>query len=189
MDGNIKNIVGAVALGNHEAFRTFYDTFYIKVYRFVHYFLTNKPDCENVVADVFYIVWEKRYLLKDVKNIEAYLFSICRNEAFRYIKKYKDKSLLSLDDMPVELAILPAAVEDQIIEKEMMQVYQNAINELPERCKLIFLMVREQKLSHKEIAEILSIKQGTVEIQMNIAIKKITGVVQKIYPKLFKPKK
>ena len=66
----------------------------------------------------------------------------------------------------------------------MMQVYQFAVDKLPERCKNVFLMVREQKLSHKEVSEIMGITPGTIEIQMNIAIKKIINIVKNYYPKL-----
>lgn len=69
-------------------------------------------------------------------------------------------------------------------EHEMMQVYRFAVNKLPERCRNVFLMVREQKLSHKEVSEIMGITPGTIEVQMNIAIKKITTVVKAYYPKL-----
>lgn len=64
----------------------------------------------------------------------------------------------------------------------MLDVFNKAVAELPERCKLIFLMVREQHLKYKEIAEILSISEGTIEKQMNIATRKILSIVRKYYP-------
>jgi len=86
--------------------------------------------------------------------------------------------------MPVELSIQSATIEGEMIEQEMLDTYRKAVEELPERCKLIFLMVREEKLKHKEIAQILGITEGTIEQQMNIAIKKILAVVRKHYPSL-----
>ena len=181
---NFKEITASVASGNHQAFRAFYDLYYLKVYRFVHYFLQSPCDCETVVSDIFFFFWEKRQLLEKVENIEAYLYQISRNESFHYIKKRKNETFVSIDDMYIDLPLVANSVEDTITENEMMQVYQFAVDKLPERCKNVFLMVREQKLSHKEVSEIMGITPGTIEIQMNIAIKKIINIVKNYYPKL-----
>lgn len=179
-----EELTASVASGNHQAFRRFYDFYYMKVYRFVHYFLPSPCDCEIVVSDIFCLVWEKRQLLENVENVDAYLYQISRNESFHYIKRRKNESLVSIDDMFVDIPFATSSVEDVMTEKEMMQVYQFAIDKLPERCRNVFLMVREQKLSHKEVSEIMGITPGTIEIQMNIAIKKIISVVKTYYPQL-----
>ncbi len=181
---SFKEIVASMVSGNHQTFRVFYDLYYLKVYRFVHYFLPNSHDCETVVSDVFCIVWEKRQLLEKVENIEAYLYQISRHESFHYIKKKKDEALVSIDEILVDLPTVSQSVEDAMTENEMMEVYEFAIDKLPERCKNVYLMVCEQKLSHKEVSEIMGITPGTIEIQMNIAIKKIINVVKTHYPKL-----
>jgi RNA polymerase sigma-70 factor (ECF subfamily) len=186
---NIQKAIDLFVSGDKKAFRVFYDYFYLKVYRFVRYFLPDAVACGDVVSEVFCIVWEKRALLSGVSNAEAYLFRIARNEAFHYIKQSQNNRNVSLDDMPVDLAVLSGQTDDQVMEDEMMQVFHAAVNKLPERCKLIFLMVREQKLPHREVAEILGVKQGTVEAQMNIAITKITTEVSKYFPNLLKKRR
>lgn len=179
-----KEITASVASGNHQAFRMFYDYYYLKVYRFVRYYLYDPNDCEMVVSDIFCLVWEKRGLLENVENMEAYLYQICRHESFHYLKKKKSEELVSIDEMSMDLPSFSDSIEDEITESEMMQVYQLAVNKLPKRCKTVFQMVREQKLSHKEVSEIMGITPGTIEVQMNLAIKKITSVVKTHYPKL-----
>lgn len=183
---DLNAIVNSIVSGDHNAFRIFYDLYYLKIYRFVHYFLSDRQACELVISDIFCIVWEKRNLLLKVKNIDAYLYQISRNEAYHYIEKRKKNAIVSIDDITGELPDIVASVEDEMMEKEMMQVYRLAVDKLPERCRMVFLMVREQKLSHKEVADMLDITPGTIEIQMNIAIKKISKVIKNYYPKLFK---
>lgn len=174
----------AFAQGDREAFGQFFDMYYEKVFSFVHYFLPLKEECEDVVSDVFYMLWEKRVLLTAVKNIESYLYIVSRNEAFKYINRKKNAQIVSIDDMPIDLCLEVNSADSELLDREMMQVFHQAINDLPERCKLIFLMVREQKLKYKEIAGMLSITEGTIEAQMNIAIKRITKIVKKHYPLL-----
>ncbi|MDR1937878.1 MAG: sigma-70 family RNA polymerase sigma factor [Tannerellaceae bacterium] len=173
-----------IEAGSHDAFSTFYDITYPVVYRFTHYFLSCDDDCEEVVSEVFYIIWKRKNILLTIKNIKAWLYIVCRNEAYHYLKQKEQYANISIDNMPVGLQIDTTSIEEQIIEDEMLHVYNNAVSDLPERCKLVFLMVREEKLKYREIAEILSITEGTVEQQMNIAIRKIVDVVEKHYPSL-----
>ncbi len=56
--------------------------------------------------------------------------------------------------------------EEIYINEELVLAIQSAINELPERCKLIFLMAKEEGLKYREIAEILSISEKTVNAQI-----------------------
>jgi RNA polymerase sigma-70 factor (ECF subfamily) len=179
-----EKLLQEVEAGNYDAFKAFYDVAYPVAYRFTHYFLIKPEDCEEVISEVFYIIWKQKNTLPGIKDVKAWLYIVCRNEAFRYLRKKERYANISIDDMPVNLQIDTKSVEEKIIEDEMLHVYNEAVAELPERCKLIFLMVREEKLRHKEIAEILSITEGSVEQQMNIAIRKIVRVVKKRYPSI-----
>lgn len=60
--------------------------------------------------------------------------------------------------------------EEHLELKEMREMLDKAIDELPEKCRLVFLMSREEGLKTKEIAEILSVQESTVRVQMKIAI-------------------
>ncbi|MGL4493352.1 MAG: RNA polymerase sigma factor, partial [Tannerellaceae bacterium] len=88
--------------------------------------------------------------------------------------------------MPVSFSLRNEESDDSLVESEMMDVFYKAVDQLPERCKLIFLMVRVDQLKYKEVAEILSISVGTIEQQMNIAIKRVTDSVSIYYPSLGK---
>ncbi|MDR1557266.1 MAG: sigma-70 family RNA polymerase sigma factor [Tannerellaceae bacterium] len=179
-----EKLLREVEAGNHDAFRVFYDIAYPVVYRFTHYFLLQPEDCEEIISEVFYIIWKRKNTLLGIKDIKAWLYIVCRNEAYHYLKQKEQYANISIDNMPVELQIDTGSIEEKIIENEMLHVYNDAVAELPERCKLIFLMVREEKLRYKEIAEILSITEGTIEQQMNIAIRKIVEIVKKHYPSI-----
>lgn len=180
-----KSLLKKIAEGNRDTFKTFYNHTYPLVYRYVGYLLPQDEDCAEVVSEVFYILWKQRASLLTVKDIKAWLYTVCRNEAYRYLKQKEKYAGISIDDMPVELHLDTREVDSDLIEKEMFALYHEAVAGLPERCKLIFLMVREERLKHKEIAEILSITEGTVAQQMNLAIRKIVETVKKQYPSLF----
>lgn len=178
----LEQLLQAIANGNKKAFRYFYDHFYPVIYRFARYFLSYGADCDEVVSEVFCIVWYNRNSITNIKNIEAYLYTVCRNEAWRLLKHQEKYQNISIDEMPVELSIHTESIENKLQEEEMFELFRIAVNKLPARCKLIFLMSREERLKNKEIARILNITEGTVEQQINIAIKKIIEFVKKYDP-------
>jgi RNA polymerase sigma-70 factor (ECF subfamily) len=174
----LKKVTG----GDHVAFGMFYEIVYPVVYQFVRCFLSGssaREDCREVVAEIFYIIWKQRETLSSLNNFKAWLFIVCRNEAFHFLKQKEKYRFVSIDDMPVELQI--DATDAGLVDEEMLVIYRNAVNGLPERCKLIFLMAKEEHMKYREIAEILSITEGTVAQQMNSAIRKIADTVKRQY--------
>ncbi|WP_347030068.1 sigma-70 family RNA polymerase sigma factor, partial [Bacteroides intestinalis] len=126
-----------------------------------------------------------RKRLKDIENLEAYLFISVRNEVTRYNKKNGRLNRVSLDELPVQLEITEEeSPYDKISYKEMEQLLGKIIGELPEKCRLIFLMARQEQLKPKEIAERLCISENTVRVQMKIAIEKIIKQIKPYYPDL-----
>ena len=122
---------------------------------------------------------------KNIEYLEAYLFISVRYEVTRYNKKNGRLNRVSLDELPVQLEITEEeSPYDKISYKEMEQLLGKIIGELPEKCRLIFLMARQEQLKPKEIAERLCISENTVRVQMKIAIEKIIKQIKPYYPDL-----
>ncbi|HCO68838.1 MAG TPA: RNA polymerase sigma-70 factor, partial [Dysgonomonas sp.] len=66
--------------------------------------------------------------------------------------------------------------------EEIDKLLTKIINNLPDRCRIIFIMARQEGLKPKAIAERLSINESTVRVQMKIAIEKIIAEVKPHYP-------
>lgn len=177
----IDTILLSISRSDRRAFADLFNLYYANLYRFVRYFLF-ETDAEDVVSEVFVSLWNNRKKLVLVKNFNSYIYTMARNEAYAHLRLQNKIQNVSLDDMPVSLSICEESAEGRIIEKEMIEVYNKAVAQLPERCKLIFLMVREEKLKYKEIADILQITTGTIEQQMNQAIKRISATIEQAYP-------
>lgn len=162
-----------------------YEVYYDEVFRFAYYFLKDKEGCREVVSDVFFSVWQSRKRLKDITNLEAYFYIVTRNESMRYLNKRKEYDMLSLDDIPVQLEERDtSSPEERLIDCEIEALLTQVINELPEKCRLIFLMARQEGLKSKEIGEILSISESTVRVQMKIAVEKIIEKIRPHFPDL-----
>lgn len=174
-DKDIKLLLQKIAEGDNHAFRSFYDRYYSQVYRFSSYFVKPTEVIEEIVSDVFCTIWLHRKKILTIENFEGYLYTITKNKALYYIKQ-NNKILLTDVDMNSisnEWISQGENPESLAIDNEFSTAFKNAINELPERCRIIFLMAREEGLKYKEIAEILSISEKTVNAQMVLAIKKL----------------
>lgn len=182
---DISLLAHSVSEDNRSAFNMLYEVYYDEVFRFAYYFLKDKEGCREVVSDVFFSVWQSRKRLKDITNLEAYFYIVTKNESMRYLNKRKDYDMLSLDEIPVQLEERDtSSPEERLIDSEIEALLTQVINELPEKCRLIFLMARQEGLKPKEIGEILSISESTVRVQMKIAVEKIVEKIRPHFPDL-----
>ena len=157
----------------------------IRFFRFAYYCLGEKEACREVVTDVFFSVWQSRKRLKDIDNIDTYLYISVRNESFRYQARNKDLNRASLNELlPLMEEEDEGSPEEHLELKEMREMLDKAIDELPEKCRLVFLMSREEGLKTKEIAEILSVQESTVRVQMKIAIEKLVARLKPSFPNI-----
>ena len=155
----------------------------IRFFRFAYYCLGEKEACREVVTDVFFSVWQSRKRLKDIDNIDTYLYISVRNESFRFQARNKDLNRVSLNELlPLMEEEDEGSPEEHLELKEMREMLDKAIDELPEKCRLVFLMSREEGLKTKEIAEILSVQESTVRVQMKIAIEKLVARLKPSFP-------
>jgi len=129
-------------------------------------------DAEEIIEDVFLKLWLMRDKLHQIKNIETYLYTATKNKSFNYIKKYYKAFSVELEADSNDLGFI-ISPEDALIIEELKGKIESAVEILPEKCREVFLLVKEYGLSHKKAAEKLNISPKTVENQLGIAIKKI----------------
>ena len=179
---NIMNLLSSVSSDGRGAFEHFYNLYYDQVFRFAYYCLGEKEACKEVVSDVFFSIWKSKARLKEIDNIDTYLYITVRNEAVRHISRSNSVNKIQMDQLcsfePEEEATPEGMLESQ----EMRELLNLAIDELPEKCRLIFLMIREEGLSTKEVAKILSIQESTVRVQMKIAVEKLIKRLKSDFP-------
>ena len=117
--------------------------------------------------------------LEKIENIEAYLYTITRNRALYYLNQSSQDNTISIEHLAIGYSAHNETPESIVIMEELKQAINDAVAELPERCKLIFLMAKEEGLKYKEIAQILSISEKTVNAQMVTALQKLGKALRK----------
>jgi RNA polymerase sigma-70 factor (ECF subfamily) len=171
---NIQRLLDLISQKSDEhSLKELYEIYSPGLYRFVESILKNRELAEETVSDVFFKVWAHRSRISHVENFKAYIYTVARNTSLNYLDHQKRERAIRLDDISVDLPIDEVCPESEIISRELKQAIGNAIDHLPERCKLIYRLAKIEQLRYKEIAQILDISVKTVDHQLTIAIKKI----------------
>ena len=184
---DLNDLLISVSENDDYAFRVFYDLYF----RFAYYFLRNRKVCGEVVSNVFVAIWKSRVSLRRIGNVEAYLYVVARNESNRYLRECQaQRRCLSLEEIPVAVIDRNSPPHDAdtpdsgLIESEIEELVGRLVNDLPERCRTVFLLNRQEGLSSREIAEVLSLSESTVRVQIKIAVDRIVAGIRKHYPDL-----
>jgi len=159
------------------AYKELFTGFYAYLYHFAFSYVKSKQSAEEILSDVFIKIWEKRKDLQKIDNLKVYLYVATRNTALNYVEKQKRAATYEIDESTIALKALYFDPEQLLITAEMMSRIQNAINDLPLKCRLVFKMVKEDGLKYREVAEIMNISVKTVENQLAIALRKIGTAV------------
>ena len=165
---------------DESAFTTLFRLFYKSLYHFAMQYVHKHEIAEEVVNDVFIKIWKQRADLLEVKHFESYLFIAVKNGALNYIKQYSHFHV-AIDDENTGKLISLHNPEQDMEWKELYLKLQQAINELPEQCRAVFRLVKEEGFKMKQVAEILGISPRTVETQLYRAVKRLDSILNERY--------
>src|ERR1700761_5345984 len=159
-----------IAAGDDRSFAMFYERYWLRMYKAALYYLRDKDASEEVVQEVFVLIWNKRKTL-DIKNFAGYLNSTTRYEVFRKMKAAKNSFLEFHENCPSPANVAYNYGYEKLTELDNSNILDDCLKELPKRCREIFYLSKVQQLSNNEIAEQLGISKHTVENQLTIALK------------------
>ena len=164
-----------VALFNDEAaYEKLFFHFNDALFNLAVCFVKDEAVAEEIVSDTFINLWRNRSRLPEIENLKVYLYVSVKNLCIKHLTRNKQLADFNLNDLHLEkVAATSRSPEEMMVSKEMLKYIQEAIENLPPRCRLIFKLVREDGLKYKEIAQILNISIKTIDAQMAIAAKKV----------------
>ena len=155
----------ALASGDSGAFEDLYRKYHRRLYFFALKLSNNQHEAEELVQSVFVSVWETRQTVDTAKSFSAYLFIIARNRFYDMLRRRVTESCYA-DYMLQQNNLTGDDVEKQIEDKEINEIINRLLQQIPERRQEIFRMSRDENLSYKQIAEKLQISENTVDTQI-----------------------
>ena len=131
-------------LDSQTAFRDFYNMTYDRLFRIAYYYVKQEEWSQEIVLDVFLKLWKQRSNLLDVRNIEDYCFILVKNASLNYLEKESKHTYIHPDSLP-EPQEQSYSPEESLISEELFALYVKALDRLPERCREVFIRIREEK--------------------------------------------
>ena len=144
------------------------ESFYQNLCSYAFTLCHDRDKSEDIVQNVFVKVWSRKKNINPALTTKNYLYKSVYNE---FINQYrKDKPVLFLEKKYIEAIDL--AIEDtQENLDELIKLVNLEIDDLPPKCKQIFLLNKKEGLTHIEISEYLGISIKTIEGHMTRAFK------------------
>lgn len=165
-------------MNKQEKFEQIFNEIFPKVKAFAWKILQSEEDAEDIAQDVFVKLWNTSEAWEDKETWHNYIYTMTRNHIFNFIKhkaveqKYQQRSDLedynyySTDD-----------IHDQLYAKELQLLVKLTIDRMPEQRRKVFLMSRQEEMSHTEIAERLGVSIRTVERHIYLALGELKKVL------------
>ncbi|MDR2474012.1 MAG: RNA polymerase sigma-70 factor [Tannerella sp.] len=155
-----------------DNFERIYSVWYLRLVHFAKEYVMSLQDAENIVQDVFLLLWEKRRVLNIQVGLSVYLFSIVKKKCIDFLRN-KTAETNYLKELSYKLQALEQFDHDFTSDEDIERILNEAINKLPPRCRNVFVKCRIEGKSYDETASELNISVSTVGNQMSIAIHKL----------------
>ena len=170
---NKKNLFLAQRLisGDPKAYDLLMEFYYQNLCAYAQSLCQDHALAEDIVQNVFVKMWDKRKKINPDLSIKSYLYKSVYNE---FINQYrKNKPVIYLEKKYFEAIDLVVDIEPEELES-LIKLMNIEIENLPSKCKEIFLMNKKEGLTHTEISEYLNISIKTVEGHITRAFKILT---------------
>ncbi|WP_080903630.1 RNA polymerase sigma-70 factor [Parabacteroides sp. Marseille-P3160] len=168
-----------------------YVSHYDRMKRFACRYVIEEEDAENIVHDVFLELLEKKEFFPFEINLIAFLFTSLRNKCIDFLRHQlnKQRTIEHLKEeqtiaLQLNLNSLEDFSEELFKEKDIETLISKAIDNLPEKCREIFILSKIKGKKQKEIARDLNISINTVETQMGLAYKRLKEELKNYLPLL-----
>jgi RNA polymerase sigma-70 factor (ECF subfamily) len=193
--------------GDPEEFARLVDAYSGKIYRLATKMLNQQLDAEDVLQETFLKAYRGIKSFDGRSKISTWLFRIATNEALMVIRR-KHPDTVSIDEPieteegeqePIQIIDWCCLPEEELLSEETKERLDAAVQKLPEKLRVVFLLRDINDLSTHETAEILGLSDTAVKTRLSRArlrlreelsiyfSEKIGGREDVVLDKLFKP--
>lgn len=164
--------------GDPAAFHELIETMKDRVYNLTMRLIRNADDAEEVVQEAFMTIYDKIGTFQGRSKLSTWIYAIAYNAALNRIKKNKNLSVTFEDENALNFeqswtrnknVVFNIGSDDPVLQKEMQEKLEEAIESLPEGYREIFILKEIENMSVKDVAEIFGINPGAVKTRLHRA--------------------
>ena len=146
--------------------------------RFLRRFLYKAEDIDEIAQETFLRAY-KATEGRDIESPKAYLFQVARTLAYNELSRKSRKLTDYLEEAAEGEAGQTASLEDEYTAQKKVELYLDAISDLPPQCRRVFLMRKVQAMPYKAIAKQMGISISAVEQHLTLGNDRCRKFVEK----------
>lgn len=176
----VHDLLVKISKEEKKAFSVFFRMYYEKFIKVSLLYVRGYSNAEDIVSDVFIKILKRKNSLHEIERIDGYLFLMVKNQCLDFLKrKVNQSNFQQLDEHVGHYFYGEGDLREEIEGNELKTIINQCIENFPPKRKIVYKLIKENWMKHKEVAEILSISPKTVENHLDFALKSIRSVIEK----------
>lgn len=177
-------VVRRVLQGEKNAYEAIMRRYNQRLFRIARTYLRDEDEIEDVVQDAYIKAYEQLHCFEFRSRFSTWLIRILINEALGRAKRQKRFTPLVLDD-PTSPGHAAIPNEDTPMERlmnaELKEILEKAVDNLPEKYRVVYMMREIEGMSVAETSECLAITQTNVKVRSNRAKEMLRETISGFY--------
>jgi len=172
---NDNAVVKRVVAGEKELFEILMRRYNQMLYRVVRGYLKDEDDVQDVMQTAYLKAFSKLHQFLGNASFSTWLIRIGINEALQRLHELKKKNVVYLnptdigDDTIRQVPDKEMNPEKVMMRQEMKQVLEQAIDSLPDKYRVIYILKEVEGLSNEEVAESLGLSDSNIKVRLHRA--------------------
>ncbi len=170
------NLVERCLKGDEKAFEELLAKYRSPIYSICYRMVKNHSDAEDLSQDAFIRVFNILDKYNPLYPFSSWLYRVTSNLCIDFIRRRK-RGVISLDEpvsgsdgeMSRQIPSRGVSADRKLENREMMEVLDQAISELPDHYRIIIILRHQEQLTYEEISDNLGVPLGTVKARIHRA--------------------
>lgn len=137
-----------------------------KLYRLALRITLDSAEAEDIVQETMIKVWNQRDQLDTVLSVEAYCMTICRNMALDRKERKESQNQELTQEMQENCLLDSSTPHESLVQEERLQIVHQLLNGLPLNYREVMQLRDIEGKTYKEIAQILSLTEEQVKVNL-----------------------
>ena len=161
-----------ISTGDEDAFAELFRRYDKRIYPFVLKMIRTEAHAEEITQEIFIKIWRHRDKLGAIDQPEAYILTISARHTLDHIKRRLNENKM-LQRFSAVQRKTHNDTEENLLFRDKEALIQQAVDQLPPQQKAVYLLSRQQGLSHEQIAKELALSPLTVRNHLGKALRSI----------------
>lgn len=166
---NEKELLASMAAGDAEAFEQLFDAYWDGIYRVAFTLTKSRELSRDLVQEVFLKIWLQRETLPLKDNFTGFLFITARNHILDEMRRQLQRQSFT-GHLEAWFAESPLQADQRLLYRESQALLQQALGQLSDQQRQVYLLTRESGWTQDEIAQHLQVSKNTVKTHMSRAL-------------------